>query len=228
MSEAGGGQQEYFTSDDQTFKTTVEMGGAVPRNYTLEELLTAEARVIRGTNKNLQTALNSIVKLKKHGKTKASAKLIKELSLDEYGLEAKFFSEQQILFIKKKIEEYEAVYDTSDPFSKETIVEMAKNRLKTAEVEMKMLTSDNPNFIKQKTDLRKDFSSMAGDLKILPSQKKTEDRSKGRTSLAEIVMRYEARKKLKKKETSEKTKEMEKMLSHERVKSLDPKYDGEG
>lgn len=221
---ANKGPKEFITSDDQIFKTVIEVGSCNPREYDLETLLKAEGMVAKGRYKNLGTALNAVKGLIKNHKKKVTTKKLKDLELDEYGLNPEVYSEQQVSFIHNKIKEFEAVYDTSTPFGKETITEMAKNRLKMSEIEAKMINNDDPIYIKAKTDLRKDFSSMAADLKILPSQKKTEDRSKGRTSLAEIVLRYEARKKSGRMETSEKTKEMKQRLSEERALQKDGKF----
>lgn len=226
MDKANGEIKSYVTSDGQVFKTTLDIGEVNPKEYSLDDLERAEKRVHKGTNKTLQTALNSIVHLRKGSKKKVTTASLKEVELDEYGLDPNLYTEFQIKFIHKKVKEFEAVYDASTPFAKETIIEMAKNRLKNAEVEAKMLNSDNPTFIKQKTDLRKDFSSMAEDLKLLPKQKKEEDRSKNRNSLAEMVRRYEARKRSERRETSEKTEKMDKMLSEVRTRSLDGKYAG--
>lgn len=218
--------KEYLTADDQIFKTMVELGKCNPKDYDLETLQQAEARVVKGLNKNVGTAISNVKGLMQNNKKRISNKKLKEAELDEYGLNPDLFTDTQINFIHKKIKEFEAVYDTSTPFARETIIEMAKNRLKNSEVEAKMINHDDPKYIKAKTDLRKDFSSMAEDLKLLPKQKKTEDRSKGRTSLAEIVLRYEARKRSGRMEVSEKTEEMKKRLSEERAVAKDGKFQG--
>jgi adenylate kinase family enzyme len=217
---------EYITSDGQVFKTTLDLAGVNPKDYALEDLERAEARVIRGTNKTLQTALNSIVHLRKGSKKKVTSAVLKDMELDEYGLDSSLYTEAQTKFIHRKVKEYEAVYDTATPFARDTVIEMAKNRLKNAEVEAKMISSDFPGYIKQKADLRKDFSSMAEDLKLLPKQKKDEDRSKNRNSLSEMVRRYEARRRSQRKETNVSTKKMDELLSEVRVNSLDGKYAG--
>lgn len=216
--------KQYLTADSKTFKTFLDIGDVNPKDYDLEILERAEGRVIRGTNKTLRTAINSIAHLKKGARKKVSSDLIKETELDQHGLNVALYSEQQILYIQKKIEEFKAVYDHSTPFFMETIIEMAKNRLKTAEIEAKMLNSDEATFIDQKVKLRKEFSDMAKDLDMLP-KKEQKDLSKNRNSFAEMVLRYEARQISGKREVTEETEKMRKRLSEIRAHSKDGRYD---
>ena len=217
---------EYVTADNKLFKTTLELGDVNPKQFDLDILERAESRVLKGTNRSLRTALNSLGGLKKGSKKKTvNSAMIRDIELDEYGLDPALYSEAQINYIVKKVKEFRATYNHDTPFENETIIEMAKNRLKTAEVEAKMLNSDDEKLINQKTKLRTDFSSMAKDLKIKPDQKNEQDKSKSRTSLAEMVLRYESRRKTGRLETDEKTEEMRKRLAAIRAMQLDPKFE---
>jgi len=214
--------KSYVTSDGQVFKTTLDIGDVNPKLYTLYHLEMAEKRVIAGKNKSLKTALGSTRAIAK--KNQVSAKVISEANFDEYGLDPSIYSKQQIGFIKNKIKEFENTYESSTPFEKETIGMMAVTLLKITDIKAKMITTDNDKYVKQLKDLREMFSKMAEDLKLRPKDKKEEDRSKNRNSLAEMVRRYKARKRSKKSEITEKTMRMAKMLSETRVNSLDGKY----
>lgn len=215
----------FVTSDGQVFKTTLDIGEVDPKLYTLYHLEMAEKRVITGKNKSLKTALGSTRALAKKNQT--SAKVLAEADFDEYGLDPSIYTQKQINFVKGKIDEFEAQYESSTPFEKETIGMMAVTLLKITDIKAKMISSDNPSAIKNLKDLREMFSKMAGDLRLRPKDKKEEDRSKNRNSLAEMVRRYEARKRSQRRETSQKTEEMRKLLSESRTKALDGKYAGQ-
>lgn len=216
--------KSYVTSDGQVFKTTLDIGDVDPKLYTLNHLEMAEKRVIKGSNKNLKTALGSTRALAKKNQT--TAKSLSDAQFDEYGLDPSIYTKKQIDFVHQKIREFEAQYESSTPFEKETIGMMAVTLLKITEIKAKMISSDSNNYVKQLKDLREMFSKMAEDLKLRPKDKKEEDRSKNRNSLTEMVRRYEARKRSQRKETSDKTKAMEEMFSKVRVNSLDGKYAG--
>lgn len=214
--------RKYVTLDEEIFKTVVDIGDVDPKLFTLEHLTVAEKRVIKGTNKTLRAALNSTRSMMQ--KNSKSSKKISQVELDEYGLDPSLYTEQQINFIHKKIKQFSDVYDVSSPFAYETIIEMAKNRLKTAEVEAKMIGSDNASHVRQKTDLRKDFSAMAQDLKMRPKDHKDQDKSKTRNSFTEMVRRYEARIRSGKREVNENTIAMRKKMDEIRIRNLDGKY----
>lgn len=224
MDQANGELKTYVTSDGQVFKTTLDIGDVNPKLYTLYHLEMAEKRVIAKKNKSLQTALGSTRALAKKNQT--SAKVLSEVQFDEYGLDPSIYTKKQIDFVQNKIKEFEATYESSTPFEKETIGMMAGILLKINEVKAKMISTDNEKYVKQLKDLREMFSKMAEDLKLRPKDKKEEDRSKNRNSLAEMVRRYEARKRSQRKESTIKTETMDKMLSEVRTKALDSKYSG--
>lgn len=214
--------KEYVTADGEIFKTTLDIGEVNPKLYTLEHLEIAERRVHQGTNKTLQKALNATKALMK--KNRKSSKVLSKVSFDEYGINESTYTKEQVKFLKDKIDEYEAIYESATPFERETIGMMASILLKINEVKAKMVSSDEMAYVKQLKDLRDMFSAMASDLKMRPKDKKEVDKSKGRTSLAEIVMRYEARKRSGRRETSERTKQMAKDLAVERVKAIDGNF----
>lgn len=218
--------KSYVTSDGQVFKTTLDIGDVDPKLYTLYHLEIAEKRVHGGKNKSLRTALNSTRAIAKKNQT--SSKVMSESNFDSYGLDPSVYTKQQIEFIKSKIQEFENVYESATPFEKETIGIMATILLKINEVKAKMIVSDNAGYVKQLKDLREMFSKMAEDLKLRPKDKKEIDKAQGRTSLAEMVMRYEARKRSKRKETSEATEEMSKLMAIERANAMDSKFDEGG
>ncbi|WP_257064292.1 hypothetical protein [Priestia megaterium] len=224
LDQANGELKTYVTSDGQVFKTTLDIGDVNPKLYTLYHLEMAEKRVIAKKNKSLQTALGSTRALAKKNQT--SAKVLSEVQFDEYGLDPSIYTKKQIDFVQNKIKEFEATYESSTPFEKETIGMMAGILLKINEVKAKMISTDNEKYVKQLKDLREMFSKMAEDLKLRPKDKKEEDRSKNRNSLAEMVRRYEARKRSQRKESTIKTETMDKMLSEVRTKALDSKYSG--
>lgn len=216
--------KSYVTSDEQVFKTTLDIGEVDPKLYTLYHLEMAEKRVIKGSNKSLKTALGSTRALAK--KNQVSTRNVSEAGYDEYGLDPSIYTEKQIEFVKNKIEEFENIYQSATPFEKETIGMMATILLKITEIKARMISVDSDKYVKQLKDLREMFSKMAEDLKLRPKDKKEEDKSKNRNSLTEMVRRYEARKRSGRKETSKKTKEMDKALSNTRANALDNKYEG--
>jgi len=224
LDQANGELKTYVTSDGQVFKTTLDIGDVNPKLYTLYHLEMAEKRVIAKKNKSLQTALGSTRALAKKNQT--SAKVLSEVQFDEYGLDPSVYTKKQIDFVHNKIKDFEGTYESSTPFEKETIGMMAATLLKINEVKAKMISTDNEKYVKQLKDLREMFSKMAEDLKLRPKDKKEEDRSKNRNSLAEMVRRYEARKRSQRKESTLKTETMDKMLSEVRTKALDSKYSG--
>lgn len=214
--------KRYVTSDGEVFETTLDIGKVDCKLYTLYHLSIAEKRVHAGTNKTLQAALNSTKAIAK--KNQKSNKNIEGAKFDEYGLDTSVYSERQLDFLRNKMEEFENVYEPSSPFEKESIGILASISLKMNEVRVKMITSDDQSYVRELKDLREMFSNIAGDLKLRPKDKKEVDKSKGRTSLAEIVMRYEARKRSGRREVTEKTKEMDKKMSNLRVEHLDGNF----
>lgn len=218
--------KSYVTSDEQVFKTTLDIGDVNPKLYTLYHLEMAEKRVIKGSNRNLKTALGSTRALAKKNQT--SAKALSGADFDEFGLDPSVYTKKQIKFIHKKIEEFNGMYEASTPFEKETLGLMATTVLKMSEIKAKMISTDSEKYIKQLDSLRKMFSDMAGDLKARPKDKKDDDMSKSRNSLAEMVRRYEARKRSGRREVNEKTKGIEKRMSEIRVSQIDGKFQQEG
>ena len=212
----------YVTADNQVFRTTLDIGKTDTKKYTLYHLEMAEQRVHTGKNRTLQAALNSTKALA--SKNQKSSKSLSKEEFDEYGISDGAFTAEQKAFITNKIKEFEATYESSTPFERETIGLMAATLLKINEVKVKMLTSDDTGYVKQIKDLREMFSKMAEDLKLRPKDKKEQDKSKGRTSLAEIVLRYEARKRSQRKEWTEKTDLMNERMEEAREDAKDPKF----
>lgn len=215
---------EYETKDGKIFKTDLDIGEVRTSFYELELLERAEGRVKRGTNKTLQTALNSISHLKMGSKKKPTASRLKDSDFDEYGLNAAFYTDEQAEFIINKVKEYEAVYDTSDPYVRDRIITMSKLSLKMIELEAKLLSSNDSKLIKQVSDLSTSISKIAEELKVAPKQKKEEDKSKTRNSLAEMVRRYEVRVRSGRRERTKATKKMEERMAKIRAESIDGKF----
>lgn len=213
----------YVTKDGKVFKTTLDIGEVDPKLYTLEHLEVAEKRVHRGTNRNLKGALGSTRALMQKNRTRPSA--FKGSKFDEYGLDKSIYSEEQIEYVHEKIKEYEEDYESSTPFEKDTIANMAKTSLKLNQLEAKMMQSDDKKIVDQYTSLRREFSNMAGDLKHRPKDQKNEDLSKSRTSLSQIVFNYENRIRSGKMERDEVTQKMRERMAKIRAEHIDGRFE---
>lgn len=162
--------KEYLTKDGQIFESLVELGGANPKDYDLKLLQAAEARVIKGTNKTLRTALNSLAGFKNMKNDGVKVKEVKDAEFDEYGLSDSFYTQQQINTIRRSIDRYHEGYDIATPFQENGVIQLAKYELMMNELGAKIAqnqTKDDITSLKSVQDLH---AKLNNDMKFTTRQ----------------------------------------------------------
>ena len=181
--------QEYLTRDDKVFKTNVTLGKVNTKDYDLELLELAEQRVQKGTNKSVETALKSLVHLKK-GKASIGRKSDpNELELDEYGLHPELYSPQQINLIRKIIESYYSTADVSTPFQQSGVIRLAKLEANIAEVEILVAKKKLKEDIEKLKELSTMHLKLSDSLKL--TTKQAADGAKGEDVFANACIAFE-------------------------------------
>lgn len=181
--------REYLTKDGLIFKTLLDIGKVNTKDYTLEFLQMAETRVIRGTNRCLETAINSLKSLKR-GK-KANEENKSKYEFDEYGLNEALYTSQQIKFIKETIENYYDGYDISTPYQKSGIIRLAKLECNINELEAaiaKKKDKEDINNLKALTDMH---SKLSDNLKL--TTKQADGGEKDEDAFAKACIAFEER-----------------------------------
>lgn len=162
--------KQYLTKDGNIFESLVELGGANPKEYDLKLLQAAEARVIKGTNKTLRTALNSLAGFKNMKNDGVKVKEVKDAEFDEYGLSDSFYTEQQMNTIRKAIDRYHEGYDIATPFQENGVIQLAKYELMMNELGAKIAqhpTKDDIASLKMIQDLH---AKLNNDMKFTTRQ----------------------------------------------------------
>ena len=180
---------EYLTKDGLIFRTIVDIGKVNPKDYTLELLQMAETRVMRGTNRTLETAINSIRSLKRGKKVTMEGK--SRFEFDEYGLNEALYTPQQIKFIKETIENYYDGYDISTPYQKSGIIRLAKLECNINELEAsiaKKKDKEDINNLKMLTDMH---SKLSDNLKL--TTKQADGGEKDEDAFAKACIAFEER-----------------------------------
>ena len=181
--------QVYLTRDDKEFKTNVTLGKVNTKDYDLELLELAEQRVQKGTNKSVETALKSLVHLKK-GKASIGRKTDPtELELDEFGLHPDLYTPQQMNMIKSIIEDYYATADVSTPFQKSGVVRLAKMQANITELEINVAKKMLKDDIEKLDKLNAMFLKLSDSLKL--TTKQASDGAKGEDILSNACIAFE-------------------------------------
>ncbi|AGY48715.1 hypothetical protein Staley_32 [Bacillus phage Staley] len=181
--------QVFLTRDDKEFKTNVTLGKVNTKDYDLELLELAEQRVQKGTNKSIETALKSLVHLKK-GKASIGRKSDpNELELDEYGLHPDLYTPQQISLIRKIIESYYATADVSTPFQQSGVIRLAKLEANIAEVEILVAKKKLKEDIEKLEKLNAMHLKLSDSLKL--TTKQASDGAKGEDILSNACIAFE-------------------------------------
>jgi hypothetical protein len=181
--------QVFLTRDDKEFKTNVTLGKVNTKDYDLELLELAEQRVQKGTNKSIETALKSLVHLKK-GKASIGRKSDpNELELDEYGLHPDLYTPQQISLIKKIIESYYTTADVSTPFQQSGVIRLAKLEANIAEVEILVAKKKLKEDIDKLEKLNTMHLKLSDSLKL--TTKQASDGAKGEDILSNACIAFE-------------------------------------
>lgn len=183
--------QEFLSKDEQVFKTLVDIGEVDTKEYDLKTLLQAEKRVIRGTNKTMQSALNSITSLRQNQKQKSAKVDIKDVEFDEYGLSPAFYSENQIKFIRQRIDNYHNGFDIATPYQQQGVIQLAKNEWTIAELQMKIAIEPSKEDIASLKIITEIHAKQSNDLKLTPRQANGDANSED--ILSNVCIAYEDR-----------------------------------
>ena len=162
--------KQYLTKDGEIFESLVELGGANPKEYDLKLLQAAEARVIKGTNKTLRTALNSLAGFKNMKNDGVKVKEVKDAEFDEYGLSDSFYTPQQMNTIRRAIDRYHEGYDIATPFQENGVIQLAKYELMIAELGAKIAQHPNKDDISSLKMIQDLHAKLNNDMKFTTRQ----------------------------------------------------------
>jgi uncharacterized protein YerC len=185
---------DFLTKDDQIFKTILDMTGVNSKSYDLEQLLQAERRVHNGTNKTIKTALNSIASLKRGNKKESnnnSSKDIQNVEFDEFGLSEDIYTQQQIKFIRERIQDLQDNNNISSSYQRQGVIRMAKLESTITELEAlnamsRGMDKDLMDNLKKANDM---YAKVVSDMKLTPRQ--ANDGEKGEDAFANAVIAYD-------------------------------------
>jgi hypothetical protein len=162
--------KQYLTKEGEVFETLVELGGANPKDYDLTLLQAAEARVIKGTNKTLQTALNSLSGFKNFKNDGVKVKDAKDAEFDEYGLSDSFYTQQQMNYIRSSIDKYRNGYDIATPYQETGVIQLAKFEWTITELGTKIAQNPKKDDIASLKMIQELHAKLSNDLKLTTRQ----------------------------------------------------------
>lgn len=183
--------REYLTQDGLVFKTLLEIGNVNPKQFPLELLEIAEQRVLKGTNKSLEAAVNSIKSLRRGGKKSSKIDESVNAELDEFGLNEELYSPQQIRFIREVIQSYYDAHDITTPYQKSGVIRLAKLECNINELEIAVAQTKNKDDITNLKSLTEMHAKMSENLKLTTRQ--ATEGNKGEDAFANACIAFEER-----------------------------------